>query len=162
MDLARLAYPAHRNHRRGRLSVPYRSTLSRNPHLHATPAKHLLSDPLSVDLSQGGCGAKPGRPRPCSFLPQTLQLSRCNRRLPPTPTSVLAFRPIAFCEQTNDVYSHEVIAHQLITSAPTIVPAPPASPVIGTENVNFCNAVYYVNPGRYACGPDFGWLQCFH
>ena len=97
----------------------------------------------------------------CSFLPQTFSFA-----MQPAVTTYAnvnaQVQTYRILEKSDEVYSHEVIAHQLITSVPTIVPAPPASPAIGTETVSFCNGVYLVNPGRWACGPDTGFCNGFN
>ena len=76
----------------------------------------------------------------CAFLPIGVTFT-----LPqPAPTtfsnvnaSVQTYRLL---EKNSGQLNHEIIAHQLVTSQPTITPAPPASPEFGTENVSFCAA----------------------
>src|SRR5208282_1446676 len=85
----------------------------------------------------------------CAFLPTNASfvLPVAVTTYTSVNTSIQTYRLL---ERSGSQYSHEVIAHQLITSAPSVTPAPPASPVIGTENVSFCTAGFAI-PGGWSC-----------
>lgn len=95
----------------------------------------------------------------CCFLPINARFD-----LPPAQTtytnvntSVQTYRILA---RNEGAYSHEVIAHQLITSVPTLTPTPPASPRIGSETISFCTNRGPVG-GPYYCGPDVNGCNAF-
>lgn len=81
----------------------------------------------------------------CAFLP--INASFALQPPATTYTNVnISIQTYRILEQNSGVYSHEIIAHQYLSSVPTVTPASPASPVIGTENVSFCHAAFVVKP----------------
>lgn len=95
----------------------------------------------------------------CHFLPINAQFN-----LPPvstTYTNVNAeIQTFRILENNNGTYSHEIIAHQFISSVPTISGGPPpASPAVGTEAISYCNARTNVIP--YECVPNANGCNAF-
>jgi hypothetical protein len=94
----------------------------------------------------------------CTFLPINAAF-----KIPPdttTYTNVNAeIQTYRILQNANGVYSHEVIAHQFISSIPTITPAPPAPPDFGVETISFCRARTNITP--FECVPDEGGCNAF-
>lgn len=95
----------------------------------------------------------------CCFPPINAKFN-----LPPVQTTytnvTTNIQTYRILERNSNVHSHEIIAHQLITSAPTLTPAPPAPPQIGTETISFCTSSGPVG-GPYTCQPNVNGCNAF-